>query len=288
MDFLYRWRRPLVAVLAVMVLAALLSYTARLKGSVVTLGGLLQTVTTPVASVLSGVGGTVSTATGGLGRLFQLEKQNATLKRQVQLFNSMSLELKEVEADNRELRGLLYLRQSLGQSWKEVAASVVARNPDTWFSTVTLNQGTRAGIRDGMPVIVPQGVVGRIVSATPDSANVMLLTDPQSGAGAMDVRSQAAGVLLGQTNGSGQLQFQLFGHRPDIAVGDAVVTSGLSEYYPKGLLLGRIVSIAPSQFGLTEVAAVEPTVDFNALGTVLVVVQHPRGASAPPITLGNS
>jgi rod shape-determining protein MreC len=169
-----------------------------------------------------------------------------------------------------------------------VAASVVARNPDTWFSTVTLNQGTRAGIRDGMPVIVPQGVVGRIVSATPDSANVMLLTDPQSGAGAMDVRSQAAGVLLGQTNGSGQLQFQLFGHRPDIAVGDAVVTSGLSQYYPKGLLLGRIVSIAPSQFGLTEVAAVEPTVDFNALGTVLVVVQHPRGASAPPITLGNS
>jgi rod shape-determining protein MreC len=287
-DFLYRWRRPLVAVLAIMVLAAILSYTARLRGAVVTLNGLLTTVTTPVAGILSGAGNAAGTVTGSLSQLFSLEQEVARLKTEVQLLHSMRLELEEVEADNRELRGLLYLKQSLGSRWKTVVATVVARNPDTWFATVVLDEGSRAGIRTGMPVLVPQGAVGRIVAVTPDASTVMLLTDPESGVGAMDVRSQAAGVLLGQVNGSGDLSFQLFSHHPDVQVGDAVVTSGYSQYYPQGLLLGEVVSVAPSQFGLSEVAKVAPAVDFNQLNAVLVVESYPKGAAVPPITLGHS
>jgi rod shape-determining protein MreC len=284
-DFLYRWRRPLVAVLAVMVLAVLLSYTARLRHSVLTLGGLVYTVTAPVSDVLSQAGAAVASGVGVVTHLFTLEQENQRLQSQLRLMQSLRLELAEVLADNAELRSLLYVKQQLGPRWRFVVAAVIARNPDTWFDTVTLNAGSLSGIRPGMPVIVPQGVVGRIVSVTPDTAQVLLVTDPESGVGAEDVRSLAAGVVQGTSSANGLLQFQLFTHRPDVEPGDAVVTSGYSEYFPKGLLLGQVVQVAPSQYGLTETATVAPAVDFNRLDLVLVVVSHPRGGSVPPLTI---
>jgi rod shape-determining protein MreC len=113
----------------------------------------------------------------------------------------------------------------------------------------------------------------------------MLLTDPESGVGAVDVRSQAAGVILGQANPNGEMTFQLFTHRPDVQPGDAVVTSGFSQYYPPGLLLGEIVNVTPTEYGLTETATVLPAVDFNRLDTVLVMLSYPKGASVPPLAV---
>jgi rod shape-determining protein MreC len=286
-DFLYRWRRPLVAVLAIMVVATLLSYTARVRRSVMTLSGILNTVTAPAADVVSRAGVYAGSGVATVAQLFALERENQKLRSELLLLHSMRLELAELEASNTELRGLLYLKQRLGR-WHLLTAAVIARNPDSWFNTVTLNRGSTAGVRDGMPVIVPQGVVGRVIAVTPDTAQVMLLTDPESGVGALDVRSQAAGVVLGQVNASGYVVFQLFSHRPDVQPGDAIVTSSFSQYYPKGLLLGQVVRVSQSQYGLTETATVLPAVDFNRLDTVMVVESHPAGESAPPIALGGS
>lgn len=285
MDFLYRWRRPLIGLLAMMVLTTLLSYTAKLRGSVLTLQSVLSTVTAPVAGVVSEAGVQVGTAAGTVKQLFTLERQNQQLKSELALFKTMKLELSEVEADNTRLRGLLYLNQKLGH-WKLVAATVVARNPASWFNTVTLNRGSRDGVRVGMPVIVPQGVVGRIVSVSPTTSQVMMLLDPGSGIGAMDVRSRSAGVLLGENPIDGTLRFQLFSHHPDVKPGDAVITSGFSQYYPKGLLLGQVVSVAHTAYGLTETATVAPAVNFNRLETVMIVMSHPQGESAPPVAGG--
>jgi rod shape-determining protein MreC len=284
-DILYRWRRPLVAVLAIMVLATILSYTSRVRHSVLTLGGVVTTVTAPVADALSRAGTAAGSATATIGQLFTLEQENQRLRSELSLLNSMKLELSELEADNTELRGLLHLETTLGGHWRFQAASIIARNPDSWFDTVTVNRGSAAGIRVGMPVIVPEGVVGRVIAVTPNTADVMLLTDPESGVGAVDVRSQAAGVILGQANPNGEMTFQLFTHRPDVQPGDAVVTSGFSQYYPPGLLLGEIVNVTPTEYGLTETATVLPAVDFNRLDTVLVMLSYPKGASVPPLAV---
>lgn len=286
MDFFYRWRRPLIAVLVVMVLATMLSYTAKIRGRVLTLSVLVSTVTAPVAGVMSQAGHAVGLQVGTIGQLFALQRENRQLKNQLQLYNTMKLELSEIEADNSRLRGLLYLKRQLGH-WHLTAATVIGRNPDSWFNTITVNRGSRAGVRVGMPVIVPQGLVGRIVATSPTTSQVMMLLDPASGVGAMDVRSRAAGVLLGRDPINGTLVFKLFSHHPDVKPGDAVITSGFSQYYPKGLLLGQVLSVARTQFGLTETATVAPSVDFNRLESVMIVLQHPQGESAPPLTAGS-
>jgi rod shape-determining protein MreC len=283
MDFLYRWRRPIVVTLIVAVLSAMLSYTARVRHQVLTLSAALAAVTSPAAGVVTAAGDRVAVAYGTVSHLFQLEQENQRLLAEVALLQSMRLELQEVEADNNRLRSLLYLKQQLGSRWQLLPASVIGRNPESWFDTVTLNRGSASGVRVGMPVIVAQGVVGRVVAVSPTTCTVLLLLDPSSGVGAMDVRSRAAGVVLGQVPVTGTLEFQLFSHNPDVEPGDAVITSGFSQFYPKGLLIGVVSQVRPSANGLTEVATVVPSVNFNQLETVMIVLAHPAGESAPPL-----
>lgn len=281
-GFWVRWRRPLITILAVAVLAVSFSYTAGVRGRVVALSNLMTTLVSPASSSLTYIGQRTNVAVSTVGQLFTLQRQNRQLKQKLLLYQSMKLELSEVLATNGRLRGLLGLQQRLA-GWKLTPASIIGRNPNNWFSTVTIDRGTSSGIHTGMAVIVPQGVVGRVIATSSSSATVMLILDPSSGVGAMDTRSQAAGVLLGQNPITGQLKFQLFSHRANLVPGDAIVTSGFSQYYPKGLLLGQITAVSHVQFGLTEVATVQPSVDFNSLQTVMVVLSHPSGTSAPPI-----
>lgn len=281
-GFWVRWRRPLITILAVAVLAVSFSYTAGVRGRVVALSNLVATLVSPASSSLTYIGQRANVAVSTVGQLFTLQQQNRQLKQKLLLYQSMKLELSEVLATNGRLRGLLGMQQRLA-GWKLTPASIIGRNPNNWFSTVTIDRGSSSGIRSGMAVIVPQGVVGRVIATSSSSATVMLILDPSSGVGAMDTRSQAAGVVLGQNPITGQLKFQLFSHRPNLVPGDAIVTSGFSQYYPKGLLLGQITAVSHVQFGLTEVATVQPSVDFNSLQTVMVVLSHPSGTSAPPI-----
>ncbi|OLZ10843.1 rod shape-determining protein MreC [Sulfobacillus thermosulfidooxidans] len=286
-GFIYRWRRLLITVLVVMVVTVSLSLTARIRGKVVGLSNIINTVVSPAESSMAFIGRETGLGVSTIGDIFTLQQQNRELKRKLLEYNSMKLELSEVLAENGQLRGLLGLEHSLG-SWKLDPASIIARNPDSWFDTVVIDQGTNNGVHQGMAVIVPQGVVGRVLSAGPNTATVMLILDPKSGIGALDVRSQSTGVVLGQDPVTGLLQFQLFSSKPDVLPGDVIATSGLSQYYPKGLLIGQVVSVSHNQYGLTETATIKPAVDFNRLQTVMVVESHPSGASIPPVFGGGN
>lgn len=281
-GFIYRWRRLLVTVLVVMVVTVSLSLTARIRGKVVGVSNLINTVVSPAESSMAFLGREVGIGVSTIGDIFTLQQQNRALKRKLLEYRSMKLELSEVLAQNGQLRGLLGLEHTL-KTWKLVSASIIARNPNSWFDTVVIDQGTHNGVKAGMAVIVPQGVVGRVLAVGPSTATVMLLLDPKSGIGAIDVRSQSAGVVLGQDPVTGLFKFQVFSNKPNVVPGDVIASSGLSQYYPKGLLIGQVVSVSHNQYGLTETATVRPAVDFNRLQTVMVVESHPSGASIPPV-----
>jgi rod shape-determining protein MreC len=138
-----------------------------------------------------------------------------------------------------------------------------------------------------MAVIVPQGVVGRVVLPTARAAKVQLLIDGEAGAGAIIERSRAQGVIEGTGDG---LRLVHVPGTADIKVGDAVVTSGIEGFYPKGLVIGQIQSVERSVGEFSEVI-VRPAVDYVSLEAVLVVLTSPAaesgaartesGASAP-------
>lgn len=286
-GFLFRWRRPIIIVLVIMVVSVSLSYTSGVRGRLVSLSNLIGTVVSPASSSLTFIGDRVGVGIGTIGQLFTLQRDNVQLRQKLLLYQSMKLQLSELAQQNSELKGLLKLKGT-ARGWNLVSATVISRNPDTWFQTVVINRGTASGVRAGMAVIVPQGVVGRVLSATPISSTVMLVLDPQSGVGAQDVRSQAAGVVNGTDPITDQLTFELFAHHPSILPGDAVVTSPYSQYYPPGLLIGQVSKVSKTAYGLTETATVVPAVNFNQLEDVMVVLSHPNGTSLPPIYGGGA
>ncbi|MBX6378155.1 MAG: rod shape-determining protein MreC, partial [Clostridia bacterium] len=151
-----------------------------------------------------------------------------------------------------------------------------------WYGTVTIDKGSAAGVREGMVVVEAQGLVGRVVSTSPHTAVVRLLTDPQSGVGAQVQRAEsgAYGVVLGQGSGR-QLNMRFYSRDADVVPGDVVVTSGLSALFPAGLPIGRVTAVDSEDFGLVRTARVEPFADIDRLREVLLLPFPPPVGAAP-------
>ena len=204
--------------------------------------------------------------TGYVG-LRGLRVENEALKRDLAAAQVAVQEQRALADRTRGLERLLDLREHL--TLNTVAAEIIgaAATPD--FRTVTINRGTRDGVRADMSVIAPAGVVGRLVVPSLRSAKVQLLIDRNAAAGAIVERTRAQGVVVG--GGDDRLRMEYVSEAFDVIVGDIVVTSGIDGIYPKGFVIGRIESVERAG-GAYKRITLKPAVDFSALEEVLVVL----------------
>jgi len=125
------------------------------------------------------------------------------------------------------------------------------------------------------------GVLGRVVSVGPAAAKVQLLLDRDSGVGVRIERTRTTAVVTGQVSfedsGTSELLMKYVPVLADVVVGDVVVTSGLDQIYPKGLVVGRVRSVGKGS-GLFKEVAVQPSANFEAIEEVMVATSPP----APP------
>jgi rod shape-determining protein MreC len=204
--------------------------------------------------------------TGYIG-LRHLKVENDALKRDLASAQIAVQEQRALADRTRGLERLLDLRQHL--QLKTVAAEIIgaAATPD--FRTLTIDRGTRDGIRADMSVIAPAGVVGRLVVPSLRSAKVQLLIDRNAAAGAIIERTRAQGVVVG--SGDDRLRLDYVSEVSDVVAGDVVMTSGIDGIYPKGFIIGRIESVERAG-GAYKRIVIKPAVDFSALEEVLVVL----------------
>lgn len=148
--------------------------------------------------------------------------------------------LTELNSQNQKLKQLLgYAAPKASQP--AIVAPVVGRSADHWWEQVTLGRGSQSGIQTGFVVTAPGGLVGRIVSVTPNTSRVLLVSDPTSQLGVTVSRSRHMGFLRGQSENRAVMQF--FDKVPNVRKGDAIVTSQYSEIFPAGLPIGRVESV---------------------------------------------
>src|SRR6185295_12512665 len=174
---------------------------------------------------------------------------------------------------SRGFQRLLELRDQ--SKLTTVAAEIIAGGATPDFRTITIDKGSRDGVRRDMAVIAPDGVVGRVVVPSGRAAKVQLLIDRNAAAGAIIERSRAQGVVVGR--GDDRLQMEYVSEVAEVAVGDTVVTSGIDGIYPKGFVIGRVETIeknGPSYKRIT----VRPAVNFSSLEDVLVVTSSTPAA----------
>lgn len=174
------------------------------------------------------------------------------------------------------LRAMLELKRAL--PLETIAADVVARDGPTWFRTLTVDKGSDAGVVLNAAVLSSTGVLGRVVSLGPMAARVQLLLDRDSGVGAFVERTRVTGIVSPQASGSGagtDLVMKYVSSLADVVTGDRILTSGLDRIYPKGLVIGRVRTVA-SPAGLFKEVVVTPSARFDELETVLVVRGTPE------------
>jgi rod shape-determining protein MreC len=225
--------------------------------------GIFAEVQRGTSAVVSGI----RRVWNGYVGLRHVRAENEQLRRQLA---EAQIELQEQRAladRSRGLERLLDLRDRANLS--TVAAEVIAAAPSPDFRTMTIDKGTRHGLRADMAVIAPGGVVGRVVVPSGGAAKVQLLIDRNAAAGALIERSRAQGVVIGA--GDDRLRMEYVAEIADIVVGDVVVTSGIDQIYPKGFIIGRVEAVEKTSGGYKQIQ-VRPAVDFSSLEDVLVVL----------------
>ncbi len=207
--------------------------------------------------------------------LVDVHQENRRLKLELDSLRRENGLYRELVATHERLRNLLRFKEAVSRP--AVAAQVVALDPTGWFQSVVIDKGTNAGIEPDMPVVNASGVVGRIVSVSPNYAKVLLVIDQNSAVDCLVQRSRDRGMVRGQSAQICSLDYMV--KSGSVKEGDMVITSGLGGAFPKGLPVGTILNVKEGDGALFKEIAVTPAVDFSKLEEVLVI---PRANSGEP------
>lgn len=262
-----RFRRYGLLVSVLLVSLLLLTVQTR-GGGTGRAGELVGLVVTPVQNLLV----RIHRGAVGLWSVYvdwkSVRTENVVLRAENERLRVQSLQSADTREENARLRRLLALRDRLPLS--TLAGEVIGREGGGWVRTLTVNRGRGDGIGQQTPVIVPEGLVGRVVQVRARAAVVQLLNDPTSTVGAVVQRTRTAGLVEGDPGGTVRFKF-MARDGAGVAPGDFVVTSGLGALFPKGLPVGRVIAIEDKGSALFHFAVLAPAVDFSRVEEVLLL-----------------
>jgi rod shape-determining protein MreC len=220
--------------------------------------------------------------------LWHAEQENQELHIQLVAAQAQIQRLGEQAGETQRLRTLLDFKNQL--AFQTIAAEVIASSLDALhaapgensnaLTAIFIDKGSDSGLISDLAVITPEGVVGKILVVFPHSAQVLLITDPSSGVGVTLAQSRVQGILKGGSNSFCDLRYVM--NEEVVNRGEAVVTSGLDQIYPKGLPVGTVLNAGDG--GIYKTITVMPSVDLNRLEMVLVVLK-PAGAEQQALNL---
>ncbi len=193
--------------------------------------------------------------------------ENERLRNENFLLRGKFVEFKELYQENTRLKNLLSFKQK--SVYKLISARVVARAPDNWSSSLLVDKGRFNGIRKGMVAINYQGLVGKVAEVADNTSKIILVNDPGLGISGIVQRSRQEGLVNGTLGGN--LIMRYLPEDADVSVGDTVVTSELSQSYPKGLVIGKVVSLGNEFSGLNRYAVIKPAAELSNIEELLVI-----------------
>ena len=228
-------------------------------------GGAAE-ATTPVSSGIAWITRGVAGIPEGIGSYFAVRSENARLKRELSDQRAVVMRARAVVQENRRLRVLLRLRDGAVET--VVTARLVSSSASSTRRYATLNAGAWQGVRSGQPVRGPEGLIGRVVSVSPNTARVMLLADPESIVPVRRTRDGLAAIAVGR--GDGWLEIKsAAGAAVAFDRGDLFVTSGNGGIFPPGIPVAKVANKAVDT-ALGQSFAQLDTIDYALVMKVFV------------------
>ena len=255
----------IVALLAIALI--LLSYNLKHETGTGLVKKIVLEVAAPVHKILSLSVKSVSDTCLRYIFLVGIEQDNRDLKKKINELKAEFILYQEGYLEAQRLKKLLSLRDNYDYNF--ISASVIGREPAALSRTIMINKGTAHGLKMGMPVIAPPGLVGRLTDVSWHSSKVLLFIDESSNIDVILQRTRTQGIIRGA--GSRGCILKYISKTQDVKEGEVIVSSCICGVFPNGLLVGVISRVDRQDAGLFLKINITPFVDFSKLEEVLVL-----------------
>jgi rod shape-determining protein MreC len=264
----YSRHRPL-ALLAIVVVAQVMLLAFQIKGEhdVRLIRYWAVALVTPLERVGTWSFSKVGGAWGGYVGLRNARAENERMRVELDQLRLRNRELESQAAEAQRLATVLNFRSAHPEA-QMLAAQVIGSSADPTSHTLFINRGEHDRLRMNMGVVTPDGIVGKIVEVLPNTAQVLLINDKDSGVGALFSATRTHGVVRGSGDPEPRMEYVI--NNEKVQSGDAIVTSGEDRIFPKDFPIGTVESAKPgSPF---QVIRVQPSARLDRLEEVLVLL----------------
>lgn len=221
----------------------------------------------PIQKVFSGATGSAKGFKERYLELVSVREENMRLWKELHEARAEAHKNREALATNATLKKLLDFKESADVPM--MATHIIGKDPSLWFRTVIVDRGSSDGVFKGMPVVTADGIVGQIITVSPNYSKVLLAIAPGSALDVLLQKSRVRGILKGTGKMIFKLDYVL--KTVDVKEGDYVVTAGYGGMFPSGLPVGRVSKVVRKRRGMFLEVEVTPSVDFKTLEDMLII-----------------
>lgn len=281
-EFFLKHKKHIISAgIALLVLVTVIASGKKLNATL--LESAIGVVVTPFQDLTTGISSWVDETVTSARSKTDLKEENEDLKNQIAELMEENRRLSMYEAENAKLSSLLKIAQRY-PDYESVGAKIIAKDPGVWYDGFIIDKGTSSDISANMVLIAPEGLVGKVLESGATFSKAQSILDSRSSVPAKSVRTGDLGVVKGDytLSNNGLCKMEYIDGDAEIMVGDEIVTSHLSDIYPEGLAIGKVLEIETDTNGLTKYAVIEPYVDLKHLDTILIIDKNsaPAGKTA--------
>ena len=275
--------KPLMIMLIAILLLGVLAFATSADRSVSWIESAAGTVVQPVQTFAAKASNAIISFFQRVFKTTDADKELAQLKVRMARLEAAEEENERLKAENARLKELLHYTETLGGT-EYVTATVIGNSQGVWFEVFTINAGRNRGIEKDMAVVSASGLVGRVTDVGATWSKVTSIIDTSSEVSVMVERTRDVGIAHGlfSIESLNQLELYFLPSGYDLVPGDVVVTSGMSDIFPKGILVGTVSEVERQTTGSSvgsRNAVIVPAVDFGHLEEVLVIVGSADGGN---------
>ncbi len=237
-------------------------------------GRAIGAVISPIQSGCSAVVKGVKRIAGNVASSEKNAKENEKLRKEIHTLKSELRMLDGYKTENERLRSLIELKETR-TDFDCVGANVIGKKTDDLSSIITIDKGSKDGVRKNSVVFIPEGLIGVVTETGVNFSKVKTIFDAESSVSAICLRSGDLGIVepSGFSATGGKCSMNYLDRGAKTVVGDVIETSGTGGIFPKGITIGKISEIKEDSRNLTLSAVIETDVDIYKLDSVLVSVK---------------
>ncbi len=259
-------------IITIVILILLVLLTNVKRSQIYTLENIVSKLVSPVQQGITFLKNKINGNNTYFADLEKLQEENKKLKEENSKLEQTLREYEVVKTENETLKSYLSLAEKYN-NYKTVPAYVINRDISNYSKTIVINVGKDDGIKENMPVIADDGLVGYVISVTNNTAKVQTIVDSSSSTSCLTSSTRDNMVCKGTIEETNTLKGTYIANGANVIEGDSIETSGMGGIYPKGIHIGKVKEIMNGKNKTDLTIKVEVSVDFEKLETVLVITK---------------